>query len=253
MKKILVVMFAFFAVCGFNYAELDNTISKEMKDNLRTQLEKSVKDKSELNAKLFKAAKEGNTSAIKQLVLDGADVNARDGNKQTPLMYASFFGKHEACQLLIDLQADVNAKDIQEETALFVATTSKVAEVLMKANADINAQDTRGRTPLMFALEYTKIDVAFTLSLYSPNLDLKDERGSTAMLYMARNENFSVEEPEHHNSQAILENYQIDEIFDHIMRSRDCKYKNKLGQTALSLAKLTGNNKIAEKIESVCK
>ena len=50
-----------------------------------------------------------------------------------------------------------------------------------------------------------------------------------------------------------IENYQIDEIFNHIMRSSDCKYKNKLGQTALSMAKLTGNTKIAEKIESVCK
>lgn len=253
MKKILVLMVAFFAVCGFNYADLENSISKELKENLRTQLEESVKDKSELNDKLFKAAKEGDTEAIKQLVLDGADVDARDRYEQTPLMYASFFGKHEACQLLIDLQANVNAKEIHDETALFLAKTSKVVEVLMKGKADINIQDNHGRTPLMFALEYTKIDVAFTLSLYNPNLDLKDDRGSRAMLYMARNENFSVEEPEHHDSKAILENYQIDEIFNHIMRSSDCKYKNKLGQTALSMAKLTGNTKIAEKIESVCK
>ncbi len=253
MKKMLVVMVAFFAVCGFNYADLESAVGKEIKNELKAQLTQVIQDKGELNYKLFKAAKEGDPEAIKQLVLKGADVNARDGNRQTPLMFASFFGKHEACQTLIDLQADVNAKDIQGETALFLATTSKVVEVLIKAKADINAQDTRGRTPLMFALEYTKIDVAFTLSLYNPNLDLKDERGSRAMLYMARNENFSVEEPEHHDSQAILEKYQIDELFDHIMRSRDCKYKNKLGQTALSMAKLTGNIKIAEKIESVCK
>ena len=253
MKKMLVVVVAFFAVCGFNYADLDNSIGKEIKENLKAQLEASVKDNWELNTKLFKAAKEGNINAIKQLVKDGANINARDEHKQTPLMYASFFGKPEACKTLITLGADVNAKDIQGETALFLAKNSKVVEVLMKNNADINAQDTRGRTPLMFAIEYTKIDVAFTLSLYKPNLDLKDERGSTAMLYMARNENFSVEEPEHYDSQAVLENYQIDELFDHIMRSRDCKYKNKLGQTALDLAKLVNNTGIVKKIENVCK
>lgn len=253
MKKMLIVMVAFFAVCGFNYTDLENSVGKEIKEHLKQQLTQTIQNRGELNSKLFKAAREGNSELIIQLVKYGADVNARDEHKQTPLMYASFFGKEDACKTLIILGADVNAKDMQNDTALFVATTSKVVVVLMKNNADINAQDIYGRTPLMYALETTKVDVAFTLSLYTPNLDLTDQRGSTAVMYMATNENFSVEEPEHHNSQAILEKYQIDETFDHIMRSRDCTLKNKLKQTALDLAKLTNNQGIAEKIESVCK
>ncbi len=253
MKKMLVVMAAFFAVCGFNYADLENAVGKEIKNELNAQLTQTIQDKSELNYKLFQAAKAGDSKAIKQLVKDGADVNAREEHKATPLMFASFFGKAEACQTLIDLGADVNAKDIQGDSALFLASTSKVVEVLMKNNADINAQDNVGRTALMYALESTKIDVAFTLSLYTPNLKLKDQRGSTAIMYMASNENFSVGEPEHYHSQAVLERYQIDEIFDRIISSKDCTLKNKLGQTALDLAKLSNNTEIAEKIEKVCK
>lgn len=253
MKKMLIVMGAFFAVCGFNYANIENAISKELKENLKQQLTQTIQNRSELNSKLFKAAREGDIELVKQLVKDGADVNARDEHKHTPLMYASFFGQAKTCQVLIDLGADVNAKDIQNDTALILAKDSKTAVILIKNKADINTQDVYGRTPLMYALENNNLDTAFALTLYRPNLNLLDDRGSSSVMYLANNPNYSVEEAEHYQSEEFLKTYQVGEIFDRVMRRQDCTLQNKLGQTALDIAKTAKNEYIVKRIENMCK
>ncbi|MBQ4493313.1 MAG: ankyrin repeat domain-containing protein [Elusimicrobiaceae bacterium] len=253
MKKMLVVMVAFFAVCGFNYTDLENAVGKEIKENLKTQLEASVKDKGELNSKLFKAARAGNVNDIKNLIKQGADVNARNEYSHTPLMHASFFGHLETCEVLIELGADVNAKDVQNTTALFFAEDASIVDLLIKNKANINAQDTFGRTPLMFALENNNLDSAFALTLYRPNLDLIDYRGSSAVMYLASNGAYAITEPEHYQSEEFLKLYQIGEIFDRVMRRADCSWQNNLGQTALDLATLKGNTLIIKKIENSCK
>src|SRR5262245_46973751 len=60
-------------------------------------------------AGLVGALRNADAQAIRKLLADGADVNGRDDEGNTPLILASFYASPECVQLLIEKGADVNA------------------------------------------------------------------------------------------------------------------------------------------------
>ena len=67
---------------------------------------------------LMRAALEGNTDKVKELIHQGADINQRDDNGRTALMFAVINAHYETMKLLVEYGADVNAKSNQGGTAL---------------------------------------------------------------------------------------------------------------------------------------
>ena len=90
----------------------------------------------------------------KALIKAGADVNAKDNDDQTALMWAACYG-HTACvDVLIKAGADVSAKVNDVLTALMWAARyghTACVEVLIKAGADVNVKANDGWTALMRA------------------------------------------------------------------------------------------------------
>lgn len=87
---------------------------------------------------------------VRWLVEQGADVNAPDQYKRTPLhaQAATWSGN---IALLLDLGADIHARDYQEDTPLHSATgahRSKSVRELVARGAAINAENAMGHTPL---------------------------------------------------------------------------------------------------------
>jgi len=81
------------------------------------------------------AAKAGNIEAVKQHLAAGADVNAKDGIRWTPLHWAVYYGRKETVELLIAEGADVNAKRVDGSTPLDQAikyNRPKFADLLRK-------------------------------------------------------------------------------------------------------------------------
>ena len=81
----------------------------------------------------------------------GADVNAIDNNRRTPLHSAVAGGHPLIVLLLIRKGADVNATAHWERTPLHFAVRSDrrgIAEILLKTGAHIQARDFAGATPL---------------------------------------------------------------------------------------------------------
>ena len=58
---------------------------------------------------LFKSVKEGEYENVLLAIEEGADINAFDSEKWTPLHYALESGYDEITALLIDRGADINA------------------------------------------------------------------------------------------------------------------------------------------------
>ena len=105
---------------------------------------------------IHQAAKGGNIEAVKQHLNDGADVELKCVNcGGTVLGHAAFGGHKEIAELLIAKGADVNAKDSARWTPLLHAADEghkEVAELLIAKGADVNAKMLDGRTPLDWAV-----------------------------------------------------------------------------------------------------
>jgi ankyrin repeat protein len=72
----------------------------------------------ELNVQLIGDAKTGNTTGAKTVLAFGANVDAKDENGVTALMWAAGNGNTELMKLLLDKGANINAKDKDGHTAL---------------------------------------------------------------------------------------------------------------------------------------
>ena len=63
---------------------------------------------------------------VAQLLLEhGAEVNARDSRRNTPLLGASEYGHLEVARLLVENGADIDAEDDEGRTAFQVASEYK--------------------------------------------------------------------------------------------------------------------------------
>ena len=102
-----------------------------------------------------------NPEVVQALLAAGADVNARDRFKKTPLHSAARFNENpEVVQALLAAGADVNARDRFKKTPLHSAArfneNPEVVQALLAAGADVNARDEGKDTPLHDAADYSE-------------------------------------------------------------------------------------------------
>ena len=102
---------------------------------------------------LVAAIRNEDAQAVRNLIDNGADVNARDGEGNTPLILASFYASPECVALLLEKGADVNAANKAGVTALIRAATShEKARLLLEAGARVRVRTADlGNTPLILA------------------------------------------------------------------------------------------------------
>ena len=93
---------------------------------------------------LFEAIQAGDANRVKELLADGADVEATDEMETTPLQMAAREGHPKIIELLLDADADPNAEaDGMDMTALAWAVQNKDPDsmlLLLDAGADPNVR-----------------------------------------------------------------------------------------------------------------
>jgi ankyrin repeat protein len=107
---------------------------------------------------IIDAAEDGNELLIKALLEKGADVNAKDNLRRTPLWVAAEKGYEAVVKLLLDTgKAELNAKDrVYYKTPVWIAAEKEheavVKMLLDTGKADVNMKSC-GRTPLSWAAQ----------------------------------------------------------------------------------------------------
>ena len=99
-----------------------------------------------LQEQFFQAAKNGNYEIIKSLMFEGVDVNAKDSDGWTALMYAAQQGHVEIVNLLLNNGAEIFHRNNKYKTAEDLASNDKVKNALTShyINEDILLIDQDG-------------------------------------------------------------------------------------------------------------
>lgn len=125
-----------------------------------------------------------------------ADKDWRDEHGRTLVQSAAWRNHAEALQLLLDAGADVNARDLEKQTVLHSLAADKkgkwdcdarmrVVSMLLERPVDVNLRDDRWRTALHWACATGKtefVDKLISRSQYQkPDLNIRTDRGKTAL------------------------------------------------------------------------
>jgi ankyrin repeat protein len=164
---------------------------------------------------LMLAARTGSVDALKLLLKQGANVNARERrNGTTALIWAAMENRGQAVRLLVEAGADANVRsdlthyphtppavvgDKLEEGVSYVGQTVLpkggwtplmyaaregalgAAQALADAGADLDATDPEGTSALIFAIINGHFDVATALVEKGANVNLADRTGMTPL------------------------------------------------------------------------
>lgn len=183
-------------------------------------------DKINLNGEMVLAAKAGRTDRVAALLTEGAAVNSRDRNGDSPLNMAASKGNEALVEVLLRAGADVNLANISGVTPLMgaafkgqpsivrrlmaagarldpvdrvrknaaiyaagVGCNECLAEFL-RAGVQVNARLDNDETLLMWAAGYGHLETVRFLLDHGADRSLKDNRGKSAA-DIAREGNFT--------------------------------------------------------------
>lgn len=136
---------------------------------------------------LSAALKNGCIEIAEYLLKHKANVDARDSDKNTPIILAASSGNLESVHLLIEYKADLNLINAQHTTALMMAGFNiPILKALLNAGADKNIRDEFGNNVLHQACFSNKSSEAIKLFLeYGIDIEAVNEDRCTALLISA--------------------------------------------------------------------
>ncbi|MET9412506.1 ankyrin repeat domain-containing protein [Streptomyces sp. NPDC002935] len=135
---------------------------------------------------LLDAAREGDADAVRSALAAGADPEARDDHRRTPLLLASLGDHVGAAEALVAAGADPNAQDDREDSPwLITGVTGSVAmmRALRPARPDLKVRNRFGGIALIPASERGHVDyVRALLNETDIDVDHVNRLGWTALL-----------------------------------------------------------------------
>ena len=166
------------------------------------------------------AACAGKLARVKELVEQGADINAQDKLGWTPLYCAASLGRTEVAAFLIAKGADVRTAATDSGTALHQAAQAgdlALVELMLSKGADVKAKTKRGNMPLHNAASAGHREVLALLIAKGAEINAKTAVDRTPL----------------HN--AVLGNHKA--VVDLLIKAgADASMKDRQGRTALAWA-----------------
>lgn len=138
-------------------------------------------------ARFFEAAGSGDIHVIQSMLDHGFNVEARDEQYRTALMWASSENRIDVIDLLLERGADPNARLAAPygSTPLMIAAAmgreDSVRHLLAHPETDVNARGTEGQTALMYAAINQRLAIVKLLLEHGSELNVADSHGKTAL------------------------------------------------------------------------
>ena len=170
---------------------------------------------------LLAAATLGDLQASHKLILSGADVNKRNlFTGDTPLLRALYFAPDsDIPQLLVSFGADINAVNNYKQSPMFLALEKQRGDLvdlflsngvkeglnadylfracakknsmgvvaMLKGGISPNQVDSKGNTPLIIAASQGDVESVQTLLAYQADINAANNQGNTALIYASLN------------------------------------------------------------------
>jgi len=135
------------------------------------------------NGQIFTAVGSHDHELTFELAEAGADLEARNEQGATPLIFAVFSDNLEGARILLEHGADPNARREgpgPSGSALFSAQDRPMIDLLLSHGADLELRDNDGRTTLLWNATLGNTKVVRDLISVGANLTVRDHHGNTA-------------------------------------------------------------------------
>ena len=140
---------------------------------------------------LYSSVWAGHVTSVLALLAGGADVHIRCGMLKHPVLHrAAREGQVDILKAVIEHGADVNAVDAHQRTALHCATVNNHAvsiDVLVEAGASVDGRDIFSCTPLVMAACTLTLDALAALLKHAALVNNRTPDLRTALHYAATN------------------------------------------------------------------
>nr|XP_023503260.1 ankyrin repeat domain-containing protein 29 isoform X7 [Equus caballus] len=137
---------------------------------------------------LMVASYAGHIDCVKELVLQGADINLQRESGTTALFFAAQQGHNDVVRFLFEFGASTEFRTKDGGTALLAASQyghMRVVETLLKHGANIHDQLYDGTAPLWIASQMGHSEVVRVMLLRGADRDAARNDGTTALLKAA--------------------------------------------------------------------
>ncbi|OAB25606.1 hypothetical protein PMSD_27390 [Paenibacillus macquariensis subsp. defensor] len=162
-----------------DYAKLLNNEEQESTQSVNNGMDK-------LNQDLLAASEQGDKERIRDLLSDGADIDATDTKGRTSAMIAVHTNQLDIFKLLIEQGADINIRDNNSDNPLLYAGAEGLLDFVklaVAAGADTSILNRFGGTALIPAADRGHVDtVEELLTTSDVNVNHINNLGWTALL-----------------------------------------------------------------------
>jgi uncharacterized protein len=156
------------------FGQVETTIRRSSKAATRAE-----------NSELLTASRSGDADGAAIAIRGGADLEARDGRRRTPLLLAATFDRTAVARLLVPLGADPDALDDRLDSPwLVTGVTGSVAmaKILLAADPDLTLRNRFGGISIIPAAERGHVDYVRVMTKTSTNVNHVNDLGWTALL-----------------------------------------------------------------------